>query len=88
MRFMESVGYPRSFIMAKSLAWSMEPNAFLKSMYRIYISWFVSLAFSSAPMSSWICLEVLRSALNPSWLSCNIWYFSPYVDRIEVSVLV
>ena len=32
MRFMESVGYPRSFIMAKSLAWSMEPKAFLKSM--------------------------------------------------------
>ena len=32
MRCMESVGYPRSFIMAKSLAWSMEPNAFLKSM--------------------------------------------------------
>jgi hypothetical protein len=27
-----SLGYPRSFIMAKSLAWSMEPKAFLKSM--------------------------------------------------------
>ena len=32
MRFMESVGYPKSFIMAKSLAWSIEPKAFLKSM--------------------------------------------------------
>ena len=32
MRFMESLGYPRSFYMAKSRAWSMEPNAFLESM--------------------------------------------------------
>ena len=32
MRFMKSVRYPRSFIMVKSLAWSMEPKAFLKSM--------------------------------------------------------
>ena len=32
MRFMESEGYPMSFIMAKSLAWSIEPNTFLKSM--------------------------------------------------------
>ena len=32
MRLMESVGYLRSFIMARSLAWSMEPKAFLKSM--------------------------------------------------------
>jgi hypothetical protein len=32
MRFMESTGYPRSFIMAKNLVWSMEPKAFLKSM--------------------------------------------------------
>ena len=32
MRFMESVGYPKSFIIAKSLAWSIEPKAFLKSM--------------------------------------------------------
>jgi hypothetical protein len=27
-----SVGYPRSHIIAKSWAWSMEPKAFLKSM--------------------------------------------------------
>jgi hypothetical protein len=32
MRFMASVGYPRSFIIVKSLAWSMDPKAFLKSM--------------------------------------------------------
>jgi hypothetical protein len=28
MRLMESVGYPKSFIMARSLAWSIEPKAF------------------------------------------------------------
>ena len=54
----------------------------------MYISWFVSLASSSAAISNWICLEVLLSALNPSWLSCSIWYLSPYADRIEVNVLV
>ena len=32
MRLMASVGYPRSFIITKSLAWSVEPKAFLKSM--------------------------------------------------------
>ena len=32
MRCMESVGYHGSFIMAKSLAWSMKPKAFLKSI--------------------------------------------------------
>ena len=32
MRFMESAGYPRSFIMTKNLAWSIEPKAFLKSI--------------------------------------------------------
>ena len=54
----------------------------------MYISWFVSLASSSAAISIWICLEVLLSALNPSWLSCSIWYLSPYADRMEVNVLV
>ena len=43
----------------------MEPKALLKLMYRMYISWFVSLASLSAAISSWICLEVLLSALNP-----------------------
>ena len=45
-------------------------------------------ASSSGAISNWICLEVLISTLNPSWLSCNIWYLSPYVDRIEVNVFV
>ena len=35
MRSMESLGYPRSFIMDKSLVWSFEPKTFLKSMYKI-----------------------------------------------------
>jgi hypothetical protein len=52
------------------------------------MSWFVKRASSRAAINNWICLDVLRSALNPSWLSCNIWYLSPYVERIEVSVLV
>ena len=30
LRFMALVGYPRSFIMAKTLVWSIEPKAFLK----------------------------------------------------------
>ena len=32
MRLIESLGYPKSVIMARSRAWSMEPKAFLKSM--------------------------------------------------------
>jgi hypothetical protein len=66
IRFMTSFGYPRSFIMARSLAWSMEPKAFLKFMYRMYISWFVNLASSNATISTWSWLDVLLSALNPS----------------------
>jgi hypothetical protein len=31
---------------------------------------------------------VLLSALNPSWLSCRIWCFSPYADSMDVRVLV
>ena len=54
----------------------------------IYISSFVSLASSSAAISTWICLEVLFYALNPSWISCSIWYLSSYADMIEVNVLV
>jgi hypothetical protein len=38
IRLMASCGYPRSFIMANSLAWPMDPNAFLKSMYNKYMS--------------------------------------------------
>ena len=32
-----STGYPRFFIIERSLAWSREPKAFLKSMYNMYI---------------------------------------------------
>ena len=32
-----SSGYPKSLVMASSLAWSREPKAFLKSIYNIYI---------------------------------------------------
>ena len=57
-------------------------------MYNRYMSWLVSCASSSAAISSCNCLDVLLSALNPSWLSCRIWYFSPYANNIDVRVLV
>jgi hypothetical protein len=60
----------------------------LKSIYNKYMSWFVNFASSSAAIRSWSCLDVLISALNPSWLSCRIWYFSPYADSMYVKVLV
>ena len=63
---MMTFGYPRSFIMARSLAWSMDPKAFLKSMYRIYMSWFVNLASSNAAISTWSCRVVPLSTLKPS----------------------
>ena len=52
IRVTASSGYPRSFVMANSLAWSREPKAFLKSMYNKYMSWFVNLASSSATIRS------------------------------------
>ena len=45
-------------------------------------------ASSSAAINSCSCLDVHLSALNPSWLSCKIWCLSPYVDKMDVSVLV
>ena len=48
----------------------------------------MNLASSSAAMRSWSYLDVLLSALNPSWLSCRIWCSSPYADNISVRVLV
>ena len=45
-------------------------------------------ASSNAASSVCICLDVHLSALNPSWLSSSIWYFSPYEENIDVSVLV
>jgi len=82
----ESWGKPRSLIMASRRAWSMDPNAFLKSMYRKYISRWLICVSSSAAVRVWICLEVHLSARNPSWLSCRIWYLSPYVDNMDVRV--
>ena len=35
IRAMTSCGYPKSFIMAMSQTWLIEPKAFLKSMYNI-----------------------------------------------------
>jgi hypothetical protein len=43
-------GYSKSSMRARSLAWLMEPKAFLKSMYGMYISLLVSLVFFSAPI--------------------------------------
>ena len=48
----------------------------------------MNLASSNVATRSWSCLEVLLSALNPSWLSCKIWCFSPYADSMNVKVLV
>jgi hypothetical protein len=52
------------------------------------MSWLVNLASSNAAMRSCSCLNVHLLARKPSWLSCSIWYFSPYDDNMEVSVLV
>ena len=52
------------------------------------MSCFVYLASSSVAMRSWSCLAMFLLARNPSWLSCRIWCFSPYVDNMDVSVLV
>ena len=38
VRVTASSGYPRSFIMAINLAWSIDPKAFLKSKYSRYMS--------------------------------------------------
>jgi hypothetical protein len=64
--------YPRSSMIVRTCGWLMDPNAFLKSMYSMYMSWFVSLASSSIAISVCICLVVFFSCLNPSWLLCNI----------------
>jgi hypothetical protein len=52
--------------MARSLAWSMEPNAFLKSIYRRYISCWVSLESYRVAISVCSCLDVHLSCLKPS----------------------
>lgn len=72
-----SRGYSRSSMMARSCIWSMEPKAFLKSMYVRYMSFAVSLASFRVAMIVWICLDVLRCGRNPSWLKCSIRCCSP-----------
>jgi hypothetical protein len=59
-------------MMASSLAWSMDPNAFLKSIYRRYISCWVSLESSKAAIRVCSCLDVHLSCLNHSSLFCSI----------------
>jgi hypothetical protein len=54
-----SKGYSRSSMKVRSHEWLMDPNAFLKSIYSMYMSWFVSLASSSATISDCIYLVVL-----------------------------
>jgi hypothetical protein len=45
-------------LVERSLAWSMDPKAFVKSMNNRYISWVVNLTSSSAVIRVWICLLV------------------------------
>jgi hypothetical protein len=52
--------------MVNNLAWSIDPNAFLKSIYNKNITCLVSLESSSAAMIVCSCLEVHLSYLNPS----------------------
>jgi hypothetical protein len=58
---MAPCGNPKSDIIAISLAWSMDPKAFVKSMNNRYISWVVNLASFSVAMRIWICLLVYLS---------------------------
>ena len=62
IRFMASLGYPRSFIRIRSLTWSMEPMAFLKCIYIMNMLWFVNFA----TINTWSCRDVIFSALNLS----------------------
>lgn len=72
-----SKGKPRSSMRASSLAWSMEPKAFRKSIYVRYMSLLVSHASFKAPMIICICLDVLYWGLKPSLLKCKILCYSP-----------
>jgi hypothetical protein len=53
-------------MMASNRAWSIEPNAFLKSMYSKYMSCWVSFESSKAAISVCSCLDVHLSCLKPS----------------------
>lgn len=72
-----SSGYPRSFMMANSQVWPMEPKAFRKSMYVRYISLFVSRASLRVVIVVRICLVVLGCGLKPYWLKCKSLCCSP-----------
>lgn len=61
-----STRYLRSFIIARSWAWSRDPNAFLKSIYNMQICGFVRFASSRAAMIHCICLAMLLFAQNLS----------------------
>jgi hypothetical protein len=54
INLMASLGNPKSTIIARSLAWSMEPKTLVKSINKRYISWFVKRASSSAAIKVWI----------------------------------
>ena len=71
------VRYPRSSMSVNSLAWSIEPNAFLKSIYVMYMSLLVSLASSRDARIIWICREVFLCGRKPSWLKCSNLCYSP-----------
>ena len=58
-------------MMARSLAWYIDPKTFLKPIYVRYMSFVVSLASSRVAMIVWICLDVLRCGQNSSWLKCS-----------------
>ena len=83
-----SRGQPKSFMRASSLAWSIKPKAFLKSMYMRYMSLLVSLASSRVAMIVCICLEVLCCGRKLFWLECNSLCCSPQLVRRVVMVLV
>jgi hypothetical protein len=53
-------------MMASNRAWSIEPNAFLKSMYSKYMSCWISFESSKAAISVCSCLDVHLSCLKPS----------------------
>lgn len=62
---------------ARSLAWSMDPNAFLKSMYVKYIFLVVSFTSFRVAMMVWFCLVVLRCGRNLSSLKWSSLCYSP-----------
>jgi hypothetical protein len=66
IRLIASCGYPKSDIIVSSLPWSVEPNAFLKSIYNKKMSYLVSLESFRTAMMVCNCLEVHFPCLNPS----------------------